>query len=465
MLAPLARRFQQFSESFRPHFHTQTRAVFPTAQAYLQGLVQAGKRKRNMERMAEVVPDTDEQQFQHFLSNSPWEEAPVIAEVACRVDLLLGGQPDSGLLLDETSATKKGKHSVGVARQWNGRLGKVDNCQVSVWAALVRGARVSPVGVRLYLPAEWTDDPPRCEAAGVPLAQQVFRSKSQLALELVQEARQRGLRFAWVGVDGGYGKEPAFLRELDARGEVFVAEVHKDQRVYLEDPRPQVPETASLPGRRKPRLQAQSAAVRVDRWADAQPAEAWQPLPLRDSTKGVIKVEVLHARVWVWDGQEAQARCWHLVVRRDRATRREYKYALSNAPADTSWQVLAQRQGQRYWVERIFEDAKGEVGLTDYQVRGWRGWHHHAALVMMAMLFLLQEREAARSEQPLLSCADVVRLLGYVLPRRDVTEAEILAQLKQRHVQRQASIDSAYRRQRLRQQISSSDHLIVPAKM
>ena len=205
--------------------------------------------------------------------------------------------------------------------------------------------------------------------------------------------------------------------------------------------------------------------MRVDRWAAAQPAEAWQPLPLRDSTKGVIEVEVLPARVWVWDGQEAQARCWHLVVRRDRATRREYKYALSNASADTSWQVLAQRQGQRSWVERTFEDATGEVGLTDYQVRGWRGWHHHAALVMMAMLFLLQERQAVRSEQPLLSCADVVRLLGYARPRRDVTEAEILAQLKQRHVQRQASIDSAYRRQRLRQQISSSDRLIVPAKM
>ena len=135
-----------------------------------------------------------------------------------------------------------------------------------------------------------------------------------------------GQRFAWGGIDGGYGKEPAFLRALDAQGEVFVADIHKDQRVYL--------------------------------------AEAWQSLPLRDSTKGVIEVEVLHARVWLWNGQEAAACCWHLVVRRDRATRREYKYALSNAPAGTSWQVLAQRQGQCYWVERTFEDAKGEVGLT-----------------------------------------------------------------------------------------------------
>jgi SRSO17 transposase len=428
-------------------------------------LVLAGKRKRNLERMAEVVPDTDAQQFQHFLSNSPWAEAPVIAAVARRVDALLGGQPDSGLLLDETPATKKGKHSVGVARPWNGRLGKVDNCQVSVWAALVRGDRVSPVGVRLYLPAAWTDDSPRCEAAGVPPAQQVFRSKSQLALELVREARQRGLGFAWVGIDGGYGKEPAFLRALDAPGEVFVAEVHKDQRVYLADPRPHVPAAPLRRGGRGTRLQAQNPSVRVDRWAASQPVEAWQPLPLRDSTKGVIEVEVLHARVWVWDGQEAQARCWHLVVRRDRATRREYKYALSNAPADTSWQVLAQRQGQRYWVERTFEDAKGEVGLTDYQVRGWRGWQHHAALVMMAMLFLLQEREEARAEQPLLSGADVVRLLGYALPRRDVTEAEIMAQLKQRHRQRQASIASAYRRQRLRQQPPASDRLPMPSKM
>jgi len=465
VLAALARRFLQFSESFRSLFHTQTRSVFATAQAYLQGLVLAGKRQRNLQRMAEAVPGTDAQPFQHFLSNSPWAEAPVMAEVARRVDRRLGGQPDSGLLLDETPAAKKGQHSVGVARQWNGRLGKVDNSPVSVWAALVRGDRVSPVGVRLYLPAEWTDDPLRCQTAGVPPDQQVFRSQSQLALALVREARQRGLRFTWVGFDGGYGKEPAFLRALATQGEVFVAEVHKDQRVYLTDPRPPGPEAGLGGAGQAPRRSAPGPSVRVDRWAAAQPASAWQPLDLRDSTQGGIEVEVLHARVWVWDGREAQAHCWHLVGRRDRATRQEYKYALSNAPADTSGQVLARRQGQRYWVERTFEDAKGAVGLTDYQVRDWRGWQHHAALVMMARLFLLEEREEACPEQPLLSGSEVVRLLAYALPRRDVTEAEILAQLRHRHRQRQASIDSAYRRQRLRRPPPPAAGLTVSAKM
>ena len=138
---------------------------------------------------------------------------------------------------------------------------------------------------------------------------------------------------------------------------------------------------------------------------------------------------------------------------------------MSHAPADTSWQVLAQRQGQRSWVERTLEDAKGEVGRTDYQVRGGRGWHHHAALVMMALLLLLQERAEARAAQPLLSGADVVRLLAYALPRRDVTETEIMAQWKQRHRQRQASIDSAYRCQRQRQQPPSSDRLTMRRKM
>ena len=252
-----------------------------------------------MARMAEVVPDTDAPQFQHFLSNSPWAAAPVMAEVARRMDTLLGGQPDRGLLLDETPATKKGKHSVGVARPGNGRLGKGDHGQVSVWAALVRGDRVSPVGVRLDLPAEWTDAPPRCASAGVPPAQQVFRSQSPLALELVREARQRGPRFGWVGIDGGYGKEPAFLRALDASGEEFVADIHKDQRVSLTAPCPHVPAAPPRRGGRVPRRQAQSPSVRVDRWAAAQPAEAWQPLPLRDSTKGVLEVEVLHARVCV----------------------------------------------------------------------------------------------------------------------------------------------------------------------
>jgi SRSO17 transposase len=165
--------------------------------------------------------------------------------------------------------------SVGVARQWSGRLGKVENCQVAVFAALVQGLYSTLIDVRLYLPQEWTQDLKRCLAAGVPESEAVLKSKADLAFEMVVHARQIGVRFSWVGVDGGYGKDPAFLRRLEDHGEVFVAQVHRDQQIYLEDPDPCVPERKGSTGRPRTQLQAQSAGQRVDEWVAAQPAELW----------------------------------------------------------------------------------------------------------------------------------------------------------------------------------------------
>lgn len=170
---------------------------------------------------------------------------------------------------------------------------------------------------------------------------------------------------------------------------------------------------------------------------------------MRASTKGELQVDVLHQPVWLWDGEETDAHCWHLIVRREVKAHEEIKYSLSNAPAATPISRLAQMQGQRYWIERTFQDGKSQAGLDHYQARGWRSWHHHMALVMMAMLFMLQERTASRDTYPLLSCADVETLLAHVLPRRDVDLAEVIRQLEVRHYRRQASIDSAYARQQL----------------
>lgn len=213
--------------------------------------------------------------------------------------------------------------------------------------------------------------------AGVPDDAQVARSKADLALEIVRHQRANGVRFAWVCVDGGYGKEPAFLRALARDGECFVADVHKDQRIYLEDPRPQIPISLATRGRPRTRRVTQSRPIRVDAWAAAQPESAWQRMPLRPSTQGDLRVDILHQRVWLWDGAEPQAHHWHLIVRREINAREEIKYSLSNAPPETPTVRLARLQGQRYWVERSFQDGKSEAGLDHYQARGWRSWHHH----------------------------------------------------------------------------------------
>jgi SRSO17 transposase len=151
----------------------------------------------------------------------------------------------------------------------------------------------------------------------VPTPERRARSKPELALEMVRHNRRLGVRFSWVGMDGLYGKDPALLRALEADGETFMADVHKDQNLYLEDPRPEVPASAVGRGRKRTKAVAQSEKVRVDEWAQAQPESAWTRVRLRDSTKGQLQVEVLHQRVWLWDGKEAQARHWYLIVRRE----------------------------------------------------------------------------------------------------------------------------------------------------
>jgi SRSO17 transposase len=402
--------------------------------------------RKNMERMEEHVVGADDQALQYMLTDAQWDSKAVMDQVAQEVNQLLGGD-ESCLLLDESGFEKKGEHSVGVARQWNGRLGKVDNCQVGVFAALGCGTRVSLIDFRLYLPESWSKDALRCKKMGIPESFRAFKTKSELALEMVRHQRQQGIQFAWVGADGGYGKEPAFLRGLDDMDEIFVVDVHKDQLIYLEDPQPVIPQKKNKRGKKTSRYKAQTQSVRVDDWKKAQPEEAWQRYKLRDSTKGELVVEILHQRVWLWDKNGPNAHHWHLIVRRELNSPETCKYTLSNAPAETSTQQLAQMQGQRFWIERAFEDGKSESGMADYQARKWRSWHHHMALVSMAMLFMAEERELHRDEMPLLSCNDIEILLRTFLPRRDIDPDEVVRQMEKRHRRRQASIDNAFNKQ------------------
>ena len=393
--------------------------------------------RRNVERMAEVVPDSNGQALHHFLSDSPWQARGVMDQVARQSDALLGGDQDSCLLIDETCFAKKGKKSVGVARQWCGRQGKTDNCQVAVFAALARDSWVTLVDAQLYLPQEWTQDRRRCQAAGVPVERQQLRTKPELALEMILHARANGLRFGWVAADGTYGQNRLFLRALDEAKQTFVCDVHRDQRIFLQDL-----EAASTPSDRG------SESLRVDQWVLQQPAEAWQRVWVRKTTQGDLWVEALHQRVWVREGGEPQARCWHLIVTREIDAEKTTKYSFSNGREDVSISRLAYMQRQRYWIERAFQDAKNEAGLDEYQARSWQAWYHHVALVMMAMLFMLQERIEHQPSAPLLSTHDIKQVMAGLLPRRDADPDEVIRQLHTRHRQRQAAIDSAYARQR-----------------
>ena len=412
------------------HDHT------PTAQQYLCGLVQT--ERANMERMEETVAGADYQTMQQFLTDSPWDHRAVMDKVALDASALLGGAAPTALLLDETSFAKKGKESAGVARQWSGRLGKVDNCQVAVFGVLSAGGRALPVDCRLYLPDEWIEDPARCRKAGIPEAEcAALRTKPELALRIVRHQRALGVDFQWVGADGLYGNDPAFLRALDDDGERFIIDVHSDQRIYLEDPCPRAPEFKGR-GRKPARLTTRAAPVRVDQYVAELAPEHWRRLKVRAAENGPLEIDFHRSAVWVWDGAEPRARRWQLAVRRD-VPSGQLKYGLSNAGDEVPDLELAQAQAQRFWIERAFEDAKKEARMACYQVRQWLAWQHHIALVMLVLLFMTRQRMVLAEEHPLLTCHDIRCLLAFFLPRRAASDEEILRQMVVRHRKRLAA--------------------------
>ena len=191
---------------------------------YLSGLLGQQNRK-NLERIEADIPQSNYQRMQQMISNSPWNEGMLMDQVAREAQDLLGGHRDAGLYLDESGLPKKGMRSVGVQRQYCGRLGKTENCQVGVFACLGRGERATLVGFKLFLPEAWAQDAERCERAGIPEGQREHRTKTELAMELVKAARARGSNHQWIGADSAYGNNQEFCAELEDMGETFVMDV------------------------------------------------------------------------------------------------------------------------------------------------------------------------------------------------------------------------------------------------
>ena len=401
--------------------------------------------------MSEVV-DTDSQALHHLLTEAGVDWDGLSGEVARQADALLGDE-QAALILDESAFAKKGTASAGVARMWNGRLGKVDNSQVGVFSALCRDQRVTLLDTRLYLPKDWVEDAERCRRAHIPEEARQLRSKCELALELVDSARQHGVRFGYVAVDGGYGKDPAFLRGLETRSLCFLADVHKHQRIWLDDPAPYRPATTSR-GRPASIRRTDRPALTVAEWAAQQPVSAWKRIKLRQGEKGTLKAEYLHARVWAWDRKEETARHWHLLVRRECGADTPSHFVFSNADASTSLSRLARMHGCRFFIEHAFREAKSELAMADYQVRRWDAWHRHMALVMVAMLFLLKERLALQAEAPMLSLADLVMAINQLLPRPEPTPNRIASIIHERHRRRQDALAACLRQSRTMQRVS-----------
>lgn len=315
-----------------------------------------------------------------------------------------------------------------------------------------RGRHAAIIDFRLFLPESWALDDARCAKVKVPAEQRVHRTKTELALEMVHTARARGSTHQWIGGDEVYGNNQDFCAQLEDLGETFLMDIAHSTKAWAEHPQPRVPEAEPSEPKRgrklsRPRASNSSASsITVKDLVDAHFAKESRMLTLRQSTQGTLRARIWVKEVWLWDGASGAVRRRLLVVRKERDG--SYKYSLSNAAASTSWERLAYWQTQRFWIEQSFKEAKSELGMGHYEVRGWLGWHHHMALVCLALLFTVRERLAAVDSVPLLSVRDIVELLAYYLPRREHSEAEVFRQMKSRHRKRAQATKAHTKRQR-----------------
>jgi len=374
------RRLESFLQRYLPHFYR-------VEQHELAGIVVQGKLSNLQRKTSEPIAaqaGRHRKPVQHFVGAGGWDDEAVMAELRRHVAQELA-DGDGVLVLDPSAFVKSGYNSCGVARQWCGRLGKVDNCQVGVFAAYVSAAGQALVDRRLYLPQEWAADRQRRTQTHVPPAVR-FQESWRIGLELLDRVGAQ-LPFGWVAGDDEFGRCAAFRAALRRRHWRYVLDVPCNTLVRDLDEEP-------APGRRRPPWR------RAHAWAQALPAGRWRKLRLGDGTKGPRVVRVAQAWVQTKDEDGHAGRRERLVV--IRAVDREPRtwYTLSNASADVPVAQVATAHGRRHGAEELYAAGKGEIGLGHYEVRSWVGWHHHMTLSLLALWFLQLHKERLGEKNP-----------------------------------------------------------------
>jgi SRSO17 transposase len=355
----------EFLAPLRVHFTQGPSAE--TLRQYLTGLLSEHPHK-NCDTLTQIVPETNEQQFNHLLTDMVWDETALNRQRIARMQTLPSAG-DGVLIFDDTGFEKRGCHSVGVARQYTGTAGKVTNCQVTVNCHYAERTLAWPVATRLYLPQEWVADEERRQQAHVPAAVR-FQTKAELALALLDEAKACGVGHTCVTCDADYGDNPHFLNGLEQRGERHVVAVRTDFSVTLGG---------------EPQSPVQRAAAVLA----AQPLRGWHTIAWREGAKGWWRAKFFALRCWRVDGDGTRHRGWLLGQRPGRSQHGDWKYFWSDFPATTPLARMVEYAHRRHWVEQYHEEAKTELGWDQYQGRRWDGFHRHAITVMLSYSFLV----------------------------------------------------------------------------
>ena len=431
-------------QSYKSYFATKTRSVEMTASQYVKGLLlQQGR--GNMSKYANNVLGASARRFQYFISESPWEYRPMIAQIQRDVMKHIGDARHGAIHIDETGFPKQGDNSVGVKRQYCGRLGKVDNCQVAVCLGYTNGSLRTLIDAELYVPEDWANDQSRREECGIP-EDLKFKTKAEIALELIREARSNGVQFGWVGMDTFYGRQTSLLNAIDADGIVYMADIPSDTRVWLNPPKVGIPERKSNRGRipTEPRvLDNEPSPAEVRTIINELDPSQWVHTFVRDTERRELWSRIACLRIYEVEDKLPGKEQW-LIIRVDDSDGTT-KYQLSNAPLDTAIDRFAQMSCSRYWIERAFEDGKGLAGFADFQGRSWMGWHHHITMAlfsMMVMMFLCIELGQSAD---LLTVQDIKDIYEKSFAREKFSNKEVLHLLKKKHKARESARISHHR--------------------
>ena len=327
--------------------------------------------------------------IQFFVGSGKWDDEAVMTELRLHVRAELA-EPDGVVVIDPSSFPKKGTHSCGVARQWCGRLGKVESCQVGVFLVYAAKAGYAPLDRQLDLPEEWAKDKARRKACHVP-PKVKFQEKWQIALDLLGRSLA-DVPHGWIAGDDEFGRVSQFRAELRSRKERYILDVPCNTLVRdLQKRRP--PRKSAGVGRKR-----EVPFQRVDEWAKGQPPSRWERVTVRDAEKGPLEVDAM--AVLVRTKQEGRVGPEERLVVMRNVGESGIDYALSSAAAEVPLVEMVRAQRQRHRIEEFFGAGKGDAGSGHYEVRSWVGWHHHMTLAMVAMWFLSSERRRVGGENP-----------------------------------------------------------------
>jgi len=366
----------EFLEPFADHFlRSEGREDL---ERYCTGLLSDLPRK-NPTTIAASIPGTHPQRLQELTSEIQWDENALNAQRVARMreEVRVG---DGALIFDDTGFAKQGTHSVGVARQYSGTLGKVGNCQVAVTSVYADPAVSWPVQVRLYLHKEWTDDPERCAQAGVP-EEMGFQTKPEIALDLLDEADAMRVPYKVIGADADYGGDNTFLSGLEERGKRYVVAVPCDFHVEVKG-------------------QAALGSRRADTVLKEGARSAWKTIAWREGTKGWLRKKFVAIRAYRTLEGERKQLGWLIGERPARGQSGEWKYYFSNFPKAMPLKKMVEYAHRRWHIEEFHEGGKSLLGWDDYQGRRWTGFHRQATIIMLTYSFLRWQEWGQRLEAP-----------------------------------------------------------------